>query len=86
VDFWDRRSQYWVIIRQIMGQNEVIFLGKEKLKLGQNKTNYGTKQDDILGQEKFILDHIEMNFGSKRGVFLGQEKSSLSHNKTNYGT
>jgi hypothetical protein len=25
VNFWDRRSQYWVIMRQIMGQYEVTF-------------------------------------------------------------
>jgi hypothetical protein len=26
VNFWDRRSQFWVIMRQIMGQNELTFL------------------------------------------------------------
>ncbi len=67
------------------GTTRVDFLGQEKLKLGHNKANYGTKQD-ILGQEKLILGHIKMNFGTKWGVFLGQEKSILSHNKTNYWT
>ena len=44
-----------------MGQNEVIFLGQEKLTYGHDKTNFGTEQGDFLGQEKLILGLFEMN-------------------------
>ncbi len=44
-----------VITRQILGLNEVIFLGQEKLILSLFEMNYGTYQCVCLGQEKLIF-------------------------------
>jgi hypothetical protein len=42
-----------------MGQNEVTFLGQEKLTYSHDKTNFGTEQGDFFGTG-------EVNFGSLR--------------------
>ncbi len=44
-----------VITGQILGLNEVIFLGQEESILGLFEINYGTCQCVFLGQEKLIL-------------------------------
>ena len=42
-----------------MEQFDLIFLGQEKLILGQYKMNYGTKQGHFLGKWKMILVYLE---------------------------
>jgi hypothetical protein len=44
-----------VIMRRILGLNEVIFLGQEKTILGSFEMNFGTQQCVFLGQEKLIF-------------------------------
>ncbi len=69
--FWDRRSQFWVSLRWIMGHKDVFFRTGEfdiwvitRWILGHNKCVF-------LGQEKLILGHHEMNYGTKQDHFLG---------------
>jgi hypothetical protein len=53
--------------------------------LGQNKSNYGTKQDEFFGTGGGKLGTCKAKFGTKLVDFLGQKRLILRNNEMYYG-
>ncbi len=56
--FWDRRSQFWIIIRLIMGHNNVTFWDRRSWYWDITRWIMGQNKVIFLGYWKVILVHI----------------------------
>ncbi len=90
-DFWDRRSQYWVITRQIMGQKKVTFGDRScwswvitRRITGQNKMTFWDRRNWNYIISRCILGLNKVSFWDKRSRFWVITRWIMGHDDVTF--
>ncbi len=91
VTFWDRRSWYWVIMRQIMGQNKVTFWDRRswywvitRWIMRQKKVTFWDKRSWLMVTTRRILGLNKVIFWDRRSQFWVLTRWIMGHSNVTF--